>query len=1221
MAGLSSLLNVAKQGLLTHQMNLHITGNNITNVATKSYSRQNTILAPTDPTPSGIGPIGNGVTALEVNRDFDKFITTTLFDKTSTMGGLDARQAGMKMVETIMNEVDTNALSGTIDRFWAAWEDLANNAEGIAERQNLLEQASLIVTGLRERYNSLLKLSEDVNLNIQQSINDINKLASQISDLNVQIVSLEAGGHSANDLRDQRDELVKNLSSITDINFFETKRGSYTILIGQGSPLVENDQSWELEMREDSVFWIGSAGQTKELTTEDIQRGELGGWMEIKSLIHPKDPQILTGSVMNTSRGLSINTNTRWEDIDGVTVAAGFSIQFSGTDQDGKPVNSTFTYDPGPPETNATVGDFLENIEEAYRLPGPPPIDRVQARINDEGRIIIEDVLTGDFPISFHVEGISGGVYDLNLGNFDSAYPLNYLEELNKIGTEFIKTVNSQHSQGVGLAPLQETAAVFSVINQGEPISMRSSGLVMSDEITNGSFEIWLYDSDGNVIDYDPSTPEVNDPFVVNVLANSTTITDIRDAISNAAFPVSGSHVGLSARILDGRLVIQTDGSTTVSGFAFGKDTSGALTGLGLNSFFTGYDAATIGLNQVLEDDPRLIAAAQVGPRGSSYLASSEAVKDSSRPLGLEISAGKFTLWVQNEAGHLVDMIDDMAGVNPIEITIDNPTTQSIEDIVAKINEVEGISADIDKGQLRVWVDDDMRSEDPLAPDSPGKWTSVTLGNDSSNFLKYLGLNPGHFSSETGTLETRTPVTDPAAVLTSAQSGLKTADTIDSGSFTINRFATDGTVVGSSTIEIDKYSTSLQGLADAIDNTVGLDATIETVTIQGIEYHRLSITSTNPGELITFSNDTSGVLSAIGIGQQEMMATGNFLTDRLTEPMANLATGITDGTFNLYLYDDNGNALATSLTGSEQMQTSAATPITAATVWNDIQGFSISGAGPHSFNITFAGADIDGSDVFHTYTVNDPATDTVQGFLNAINAAYPSGSVTASIDPTGRLTLVSNAPDKAISFSINEIKPVSVLDTMTHVNFGTFNGNFPFEVNSAYDSLDDIAKRLDSMEDVRAWVQDGRLNISTEARGGTFVLADDTTGPGVLDGLLQGLGLLTPAGGEVSPANNLNALKMGQASREQIDALDGARLGEAYYGLIGSVGIQSRAYQMDYDFSQNVVNELQKRRDEVSGVSLDEEMADLIKFQHSFAAASKLISAADEMFQTLLQAK
>lgn len=1221
MAGLSSLLNVAKQGLLTHQMNLHITGNNITNVSTQNYSRQNVILTPSPPTPSQVGPIGNGVNALEVLRDFDKFITTTLFDKTSTMGGLEARQAGMKMVESILNEVDTNALSGKLDSFWAAWEDLANNAEGMSERQNLLEQASLIVTGLRERYNGLLKLSEDVDLNIEQSINDINKLSKQISELNVQIVSMEAGGRSANDLRDQRDDLVKKLSDITDINFFETKRGSYTILIGQGSPLVENNQSWSLEMRKDSVYWIGSGGQTKELTTEDIQRGSLGGWMEIKSRISPKDPQKLTSSMYNTSRGLSVNTGTRWDDIDGVTVSSGFSIKFSGTDQDGKPVNSTFTYDPGPPETNATLGDFLTNIEAAYRLPGPPPIDRVQARINDEGRIVIEDVLPGDFPISFQIEEIAGGVYGLNLGDFDAAYPMNYLEELNRIGAEFIKAVNGQHSQGIGLAPLQETSATFSVLNQDEPLGMRSSGLVMSNEITNGNFEIWLYDSDGNVIDYDPSTPEVNDPFVVNVLANSTTIKDIQNTINNATFPVSGAHAGLSARLLDGRLVIQTDGSTAVNGFAFGKDTSGALLGLGLNGFFTGYDAATIGLNDTLVADPRLVAAAQVGQRGSATLVSGEQVKDASRPLGFEISAGKFTVWVQNEAGHLVDMMDDKAGINPIEITIDDPTKESIEDIVAKINAIDGISADIDKGKLRVWVDEGKRTEDPLAPLSPGKWTSVTLGDDSSGFLKYMGVNPNHFSSTTTDLEARNPVTDPLVPLTSALSGLKNADTIKTGYFTINRFDANGVNIGSDTIQVDKYATTLESLRQAIDNTAGLDASINIVTIQGKQYYRLDLTSSNPGELVTFSNDTSGVLATLGIGQQDMMSTGTFLTDRLTEPMSNLATGIKDGTFNLYLYDKNGNALATTLTGSEQMQTTASAPITAATVWSDIQGFGITGAGPHSFKLTFSGEDTNGSPVFQTYTVNDPTTDTVQGFLDAINAAYPSGAVTASIDANGRLTLNSSVPGKAISFAINEIKPVSVLDTMTPVNFGTFNGKFTLEVNSNHDSLSDIAKRLDNMEDIKAWIDKGRLNISTEARGGTFVLADDTTGPGVYTGLLKSMKLLTPAGGEVSPANNLNALSMGQISRKQVEGLNGSRLGEAYYALVGAVGIQSRSFQLDYDFSQGVVNELQSRRDEISGVSLDEEMANLIKFQHSFAAASKLITAADEMFQTLLQAK
>ena len=607
--GITSILNIGKTALLTHQLNLQNTGHNVANVNTEGYSRQHVALSPNYPVPSTIGPIGNGVHATHIYRDYDRFITTTLFDKTSTMNGLETRQSGMKLIEGVLNEVDENGLNELLNQFWNGWDDVANNAEGIPERTTLLQRATLLAQGLRERYNSLLKLSQDVDLNIQSSVDDINKLADHIAELNVQILSAEVGNKQANDLRDQRDELVKQLSSLTNIHYFETRNGTYTILIGPNNPLVEADRSWHLEVRSGVVNWIGSSNQAVELTTEEITTGELGGWMDIKERVMPKDPTVLIGSISNTTSGKAIkgatrwddtlvppqavplSASTRWDEIDGVSVSGNFDIRFSGTDQDGNPVNGTFTYSQGPPEQNATVADFLAYIENTFR--GTGTIQTVRASINSEGRIVIEDLEPGNVPISFQIDEISGGINGLNLGKFDGSYPLNYLEQLNKIGKELIKTINRQHSQGVGLIPLQETSGVYKALNTDEAIGLRSSGLEFSDEVQNGHFEIWLYDADGNIIDYDPTTPEVNDPVKINVLYNQTSLEDLRNAIDAVD--------GLSARILNGRLVVQADGNQNVAGFAFGKDTSGALLATGLNSFFTGIDAATIDINDALK--------------------------------------------------------------------------------------------------------------------------------------------------------------------------------------------------------------------------------------------------------------------------------------------------------------------------------------------------------------------------------------------------------------------------------------------------------------------------------------------------------------------------------------------------------------------------------------------------------------------------------------------
>ena len=76
-----------------------------------------------------------------------------------------------------------------------------------------------------------------------------------------------------------------------------------------------------------------------------------------------------------------------------------------------------------------------------------------------------------------------------------------------------------------------------------------------------------------------------------------------------------------------------------------------------------------------------------------------------------------------------------------------------------------------------------------------------------------------------------------------------------------------------------------------------------------------------------------------------------------------------------------------------------------------------------------------------------------------------------------------------------------------------------------------------------------------------------------------------------------------------------------YHSMVGSIGITSASVSRDRSFGEMMVNELTAIRDSISAVSLDEEMTNLIKFQHAYAAAAKLISVSDEMLSTLLELK
>ncbi len=927
MSGLTNLLNIAKVGLLAQQTSLQTVGHNISNVNTPGYSKQNVTLAAKDPTPTFIGPLGNGVDAIEVTRSYDRFVTSTLFAKTSELSGLGTRLSGLKTVESLFNEVEDNGLNGLLDDFWQGWDDLANNAEGTAERTTLLQRATMLSQAINDKYQNLMALSKDIDLNIQSSVDDINNISRQIAELNVQIVSAEAGHHSANDLRDQRDELLKRLSELANVRYFETERGSYTVMIGQGSPLVEDDKSWQLKVQNGKVTWLGSNGQQFDLTTTDISSGELGGWLDIKAKLKPRDITELTNSAVNTSANEAIHLDTLFGDIDGVNVTGQFSIAFSGTDQSGAGVSGTYDSndDVDGDGVTGTIRDFALSIENAFN-------NTVQVSTTADGRIKIEDLDPGTYPISFQIDSITGGITGLELGRFDNNYPLSYTEKLNQIAKQLIKEVNRQHAQGAGLMPLRETTATNVALNSGEPLQSKASGLEFSEDVTDGEIELWVYDTSGQVVDQDNNTSQVNDPVILRIDAN-TTLDDLASDIDNVN--------GLNARILDGALVIGVDENSGVSGFAFGKDTSNVLMALGMNSFFTGVGANDISVNSDLINDPRLVAAAKVEEPGAVSLTSKQ-VTEPARVIGLGINEGSFSMQFDGPGGLVT---------RTINVHKTAPQVDSLDDILARIQDLDEVE--------RAWMENGV---------------------------------------------------------------------------------------------------------------------VHISTVTGYEITSISDSNTNPTNFFSFTG-----LNLSGPSKQ---IDGTLQVDRTFDPVTAYDTGVSDGTLTLQLFLDDGS------------------------------------------------------------------------------------TSTVSID-----------------------------------------------IDSDTDTLEDIRDQINGNNDLRAFIENGRLQISVAGAAKRFAVVDDTSG------LAAYLGLSTPHGGKLSPGNNENALEMKGLSFKPVADLDDATINDAYHSLVGTVGIDTRTVRLDHDFMRGAVSDLQARREDISGVSIDEELSDLLKFQHAYTAAAKLIKVADELFVSLLQSK
>lgn len=286
MSDIYGIMSIAGQALLTQQQAISVTSHNIANVNTPGYSRQRLKMTTNTPADSAVGPMGTGVSGETIERIYDRYLSAQLINESQALGRWDTQKGAVEMVEVIFNEVDGSGLSQAMSKFWDAWQSLANNPDGTTERQILVTASQVLATTFNQLNSDLSQNQQNLDLAIQGTVADINRLSQQIADLNEKIISSEAGSFSANDYRDQRELLLRELSELIDINTFEDATGAVSVLVANGRPLVSSGQFWQLSTETNvagfqDIVWVDDTGNAPNIPA-DISGGRLKGYLDVR---------------------------------------------------------------------------------------------------------------------------------------------------------------------------------------------------------------------------------------------------------------------------------------------------------------------------------------------------------------------------------------------------------------------------------------------------------------------------------------------------------------------------------------------------------------------------------------------------------------------------------------------------------------------------------------------------------------------------------------------------------------------------------------------------------------------------------------------------------------------------------------------------------------------------------------------------------------------------
>ena len=288
MSNIIGLLDLCRGSLLAHLKAISITGHNIANVNTPGYSRQRVNLATNPGLTSAPGQMGAGVRASDIQRIYDQFLGSQINTGSYNLGKWEAQKSSLERVEIVFDETTGFGLNQAMGDFFNAWQDLVNNPAGHTERHVLVAKSEIMSETFNKISSDLNQLQHDLDGSIEGAVIEINTIAGQISDLNIKISDIEKSGQNANDLRDERDLYLKELSSMIDINSFEGNDGQVTVLVGSGNPLVQPPYALSLSTvtnasGHEDVVWVDRDGNTVDITN-GISGGKLKGWLETRDV-------------------------------------------------------------------------------------------------------------------------------------------------------------------------------------------------------------------------------------------------------------------------------------------------------------------------------------------------------------------------------------------------------------------------------------------------------------------------------------------------------------------------------------------------------------------------------------------------------------------------------------------------------------------------------------------------------------------------------------------------------------------------------------------------------------------------------------------------------------------------------------------------------------------------------------------------------------------------
>ena len=287
MGSLNGSLNIALGSLEANRGAIEVTSNNIANVNTAGYSREQINLSENPPVQIGNQLFGTGVSLGQTTSVRSNLLEVQLDQANSSSGSLNSFLGAMNQVQTLVNETAGTGLQTPLSAFYNSLTQLTTDPTNSSYRQGVVTAGQNLSAAFQQDTSNLKSLQSNTDLGVVQSVSQINQLTQQIAGLNVQISNQVSLGQDAGTFQDQRTQLLRQLSGLVGISETQAGNGSLTIATSSGAALVDGSQSFALttQINPNSTYQDVYSNGTN--ITSSISGGTLGGQIQARDQAIP----------------------------------------------------------------------------------------------------------------------------------------------------------------------------------------------------------------------------------------------------------------------------------------------------------------------------------------------------------------------------------------------------------------------------------------------------------------------------------------------------------------------------------------------------------------------------------------------------------------------------------------------------------------------------------------------------------------------------------------------------------------------------------------------------------------------------------------------------------------------------------------------------------------------------------------------------------------------